>query len=121
MIQARVKDMPLGVCCTCERRDPELDVPLSLQFVPLGFEIPRLQLGVEVGACLLETDKGGAHLHLDYRARFRIELRKGSDGLAGHFGSVRHRQNALVDALCAERLSKTRDEIPLEVWQSEAA
>src|SRR3984893_2342204 len=111
MVQARVKDMPLIVCCAFNRRDAQLGVPFPLQFGARGFEVPRWQFRVEIGACLLDADKGGAHLHLDYRACLGIEPREGSDAIAGHFGSVRYPENALIDALCAKRLPKTRDEI----------
>src|SRR3977135_944999 len=106
--------MPLIVRRTLDGRDAQLGVPGSLQLIPPGFKVPCWQLCIEVGACLLDADEGGAHLNFDHGIGPRIELRESSNGISGHFCAIRYRQNALIDALGVERSAEARDKIALE-------
>src|ERR1700730_9359154 len=113
--------MPLIVRGTFNVCDSELAVPLAFQFVSLGFKVPRWQLSIEVGACLLYADEGSAYLDFHHRVCVRVELRESANGIAGQFSAIRYWQSALIDALAAERLPKARDEIALEIGQPELA
>src|SRR6185295_2321304 len=107
--------MPFVVSPTLDVSNTELGVPESLELIPLGFEIPRGQFRIEVGACLLDADEGGAYLDFDDRICLSVELRERSHGIASHLGAVRYRQNALIDALSPECLPEAGHEIAFEV------
>src|SRR5262249_34677132 len=121
VVQAGVEDVLLVVSRAFNSRDTELRVPDLFQLIASCLKAPRWQLGVEIGARLLDTDERSTHLSLDDRTRFRIKSRERTDGLAGHPGLVIDRQDALIDALGVERLSEPDDEVALEVGQLEVA
>ncbi len=117
VIERGVEDMPPGRIGTLDSGHAKLAVPGLPECIAGGTEIPRRQLGIEVGLGLRQADERGTDLRLDRLARGGVERDERAHIAALHLRPAGPLQHAFVHGGGRERLLEAHHEIALEVGQ----